>query len=110
MDSVGAADHGGVFELPGAAFEDFGEALEILGDDLRRLADEQGLRGVDDVVGSESVVEPAGMRADDFRDGGGEGDDVVADLGFDLVDALDAEVGALADGVGGVFGDESGFG
>ena len=74
------------------------------------LADEQGLRGVDDVVGGESVVEPAGMRADDFGDGGGEGDDVVADLGFDLVDALDAEVGALADGVGGVFGDEAGFG
>ena len=36
VDAVGAADHGGVFELPGAAFEDFGEALQILRDDLRR--------------------------------------------------------------------------
>ena len=110
VDAVSAADHGRVFELPGAALEDFGEALQILRDDLRRLADEQGLRGVDDVVGGEAVVEPAGVRADDFGDGGGEGDDVVADFGFDLVDAFDAEVGALADGLGGVFGDEAGFG
>ena len=50
------------------------------------------------------------MRADDFGDRGGEGDDVVADLGFDLVDAVEVEVGALADGVGGVFGNQAGFG
>ncbi len=41
-------------------------------------------------------MEPAGVRADDLGDGGGEGDDVVADLGFDFVDAVEAEVGALA--------------
>ncbi|SPE28460.1 hypothetical protein SBA2_40023 [Acidobacteriia bacterium SbA2] len=55
-------------------------------------------------------MEPAGVWADDFGDGRGEGDDVVANFGFDFVDALDAEVGALADGVGGVHGDEAGFG
>ena len=44
----------------------------------RRLPDEQGLRGVDDIVGGEAVVEPASVRADDFGHGGGEGDDVVA--------------------------------
>ena len=48
------------------------------------LADEQGLRGIDHVVRGEAVVEPAGMGADDFRHRGGEGDDVVADFGFDL--------------------------
>jgi len=62
-----------------------------LGDDLRRLSDEQGLRGVDHVVGGETVVKPAGVRADNFGDGGGEGDNVVADFGFDLVDALDGK-------------------
>ncbi len=36
VDAVGAADHGSVFELPGAALEDFGEALQILRDDLRK--------------------------------------------------------------------------
>src|SRR5450631_3342804 len=104
VNAVSAADHWSIFKLPGAAFENFGEALQVLRDYLRRLADEQGLRGIDHVVGGESVVEPAGVRADDFRYGGGESDDVVADLGFDLVDAFDAEVGAFADGVGGVFG------
>ena len=50
------------------------------------------------------------MRADDFGDGGGEGDDVVADFGFDLVDAFDAEVGAFLDRLGRLFGDETGGG
>ena len=45
-------------------------------------------------------MEPAGVRTDDFGDGGGEGDHVVTDFGFDLVDAFDAEVGAFADGAG----------
>ena len=54
-------------------------------------------------------MEPAGVRADDFGDGRGEGDDVVADLGFDLVNAFDAKVGAFADGVGGVFRDQASF-
>ena len=104
VDAVGAADHGSVFELPGAAFEDFGKALEVVRDDLRGLADEQGLRGVDDVVGGQTVVEPAGVRADDFRDRGGEGDYVVPDLGLDFVDAFDAEVGALAMALAASFG------
>ena len=47
--------------------------------------DQQGLRGVDDVVRSQAVVEPAGVRADDLRHRRGEGDDIVADLGLDLV-------------------------
>ena len=40
-------------------------------------------------------------------DGGGEGDDVVADFGFDLVDAGDGEVAVVADGVGGGLRDEA---
>jgi hypothetical protein len=47
------------------------------------------LRGVDDVGGGEAVVQPAGVGADAFGDGGGEGDDVVADFGFDGVDAYE---------------------
>src|SRR5579859_6337901 len=61
MDTVRASDHGSVFELPGAALQDFGEALEILRDDFRRLADQQGLRRVDYVVGGEPVVKPTRM-------------------------------------------------
>ena len=48
---------------------------------------------VDDVVGSEAVVEPAGLVAESLglealSNGGREGDDVVFDFGFDLVDSL----------------------
>ena len=69
----------------------------------------EGLRGVDDVGGGEAVVEPArGFGVGDvLGDGGGEGDDVVADFGFDLVDAVDGEGAAVADGVGGGLGDEA---
>src|SRR5260370_42403673 len=67
------------------------------------------LSGVDDVRGGEAVVEPAGGGGvgDVFGDGGGEGDDVVADLGLDLVDAGYAEVALVTDGVGGGLGDEA---
>ena len=67
VDAVGAADHGRVFEFPGAAFEHFGEALKIFRDDGGRLADQQGLRGIDHVVGSEAVVKPARIAGRRFR-------------------------------------------
>ena len=72
----------------------------------------EGLRGVDDVGGGEAVVEPAGVLGvvDVLGDGGGEGDDVVADFGLDLVDAGDGEVALVADGVGGGLRDEAEFG
>jgi len=46
-------------------------------------------------------------RVDLLGDGGGEGDDVVADLVLDFVDASDGEVAADGDGVGGSLGDEA---
>jgi len=54
-------------------------------------------------------VQPAGGFGvcDVLGYGGGEGDDVVADLGFDLVDAGDGEVAAVADGVGGGLRDQA---
>jgi hypothetical protein len=72
--------------------------------DIGGLFDQQRLRGVDYVVGGEAVVEPARFGADEFGDRRGEGDDVVANFGFDFVDAFDFEVGALADGFGGGLG------
>jgi hypothetical protein len=110
VNAVSAPDHGSVLKLPRASLQNFGEALQILRNDLRRLPREQRLGGVDDIVGSKAVVEPARMRPDDFRDSGSEGDDVVAYFGFDLVDAFDAKVSALADGASRVLGDESRFG
>ena len=93
VDAVGAADDGGVLELDGALFQGVGEGDDAGADDGGGFFELQGLRGVDDVGGGEAVVEPAGVfgGVDVLGDGGGEGDDVVADFGFDLVDAVDGE-------------------
>ncbi len=77
VDAVGAADHGRVLELPGAALQYLGQTLQIGGDNRGGLPDEQGLGRVHHVVRGQAVVKPAGMRADDLGHGGGEGDDVV---------------------------------
>ena len=110
VDAVGAADDGGVLELDGAlACRVSRERDDAGADDGGGFFELEGLRGVDDVGGGEAVVEPAGGFGvgDVLGDGGGEGDDVVADFGFDLVDAVDGEGGAVADGVGGGLGDEA---
>ena len=110
VHAVGAANLRRVLEFPGAALEHFGKALQIFGDDVGGLPDQQRLRRVYHVVGSQAVVEPARVRADDLGDRGGEGNDVVPDLGLDLLNALEFEAGALANGLGGLFGDKAGFG
>ena len=69
--------------------------------------EQESLRGVDDVGGGEAEVQPAGFWADLFCDGGGEGDDVVARLKFDLLDAGDLEVALGADGLGGFLRDDA---
>ena len=110
VDAVGAADDWGAFELRGAAGEDVGELQDAFADLGGGFLELEGLGGVYDVGGGEAVVEPAGFGADVLGYRGGEGDDVVLDLGFNLVDAVDGEGGLVADGVGGFLGDDSGFG
>ena len=110
VDAVGAADHRRVFELPCPAFEHFGETLQVAGDQRRGLLNEQRLRRIDHIVRGEAVVEPAGVRANDLGHGRGEGDDVMFDLGFNLEDAVNAEVGARVNGLGGFFRHDAGGG
>ncbi len=112
VDAVGAADDGSVFELEGALLEGFGEGDDAGADDGGGFFELEGLRGVDYVGGGEAVVEPArGFGVGDvLGDGGGEGDDVVTDFGFDLVDAVDGEGAFVADDVCGGLRDEAEFG
>ena len=114
VDAVGAADDGGVLELDGAFFEGFGESEDSGADDVGGGFELNRLRRVHDVGGGEAEVQPAGgffilmrRRVDMLGDGGGKGDDVVADLGFDFIDAGNGEVAAGGDGVGGGLGDEA---
>src|ERR1700757_3471141 len=97
MDAVGAPDLGRVLEFPGAPFEDLGEALEVLG-------------SVDHIIGGQPVMKPAGMGADDLSHRSGKGDDVVAHLGLDLLDAFEAKAGTLADRLGCLLWDEASLG
>src|ERR1700678_1140384 len=112
VDAVGAADDGSVLELDGALFEGVGEGDDAGADDGGGFFELEGLRGVDYVGAGEAVVEPTRVfgGGDVFGDGGGEGDDVVLHFGFDLVDAVDGEGAAVADGVGGRLRDEAEFG
>ena len=55
-------------------------------------------------------MEPAGLGANELRDRGGEGDHVMADLGFDFANALQPEISELANGLGRLPGYDSGFG
>ena len=112
VDSVGAADDWSVLELDGALLEGVGKSDDSGADDGGGLFELEGLRGVDYVGGGKTVVEPAGGLGigDVLGDGGGEGNDVMADLGLDLVDASYSEVGFVADGVGGGLRDEAEFG
>src|SRR5208282_5994548 len=102
VDAVSTADHGRVFELPGTSFKHLGEALQVAGDLRRGLLDEQRLRRIDHVVRGQAIMEPAGVRTHNLGDGRGEGDDVVFDLGFNLEDAVNVEVGARVDRFGGI--------
>ncbi len=98
VDAVRAADGRRVLELDGAALEHCEQRRKPVADERRRLFDLQGLRGVDNVVRREPVVQPAGLgvqplRFQAFCDGGREGDDVVLHFGLDLLDAIGREAG-----------------
>ena len=60
VDAVGAADGGRVLELDGATFEHGEQRGEPGTDERRCFFDLQRLRGVDDVIRRQSVVQPAG--------------------------------------------------
>ena len=112
VNAVGAADLRGVLEFVGAQVEDLAEEDEVAFDDAGSVAEEECLRGVDDVIGGHAIVEPTrgGRIADGFTDGHSEGDDVVFDLGFDFVDASDVDSGAGTQNGGGFARDLAGFG
>ena len=110
VNAVGAADHGRVFEFPGAAFQHSGKLFQIGGDNRGGLLDEQGLRSIDHVVRSQAIVKPAGVRSNDLGHGGSERDDIVADFSFDFGNPVEIEVSPLADGAGSILGHHAGFG
>jgi len=55
-------------------------------------------------------MEPTSRRAGCFSDSRGEGEDVVAGVGLNFMDALDGEAGALTELGGGFYGHDAGTG
>ena len=106
VNAVGAANLRGVLKFVGAEIEDFAEEDKVAFDDAGSVAEEEGLRGVDHIVGGHAVVEPAGGGgvAHGFADSHGESNDVVFNARFNFVDTVDVDFGARAqerDGFGG---------
>src|ERR1700686_46797 len=101
MDSVRPANLNGVFEFERPFLQDYGQAVQLLNDNFGCAADEKRLGGVDHIVGSQPEMEPTrgfrvAGRSHALGNGGGEGNDVVPDLAFDLLNALDVEARMLA--------------
>src|SRR5271170_1013541 len=59
VNTVGAANFWRVLESPGAALENFAQRFDLFLDQMRRFADEQRLRSIHHVIGSEAVMQPA---------------------------------------------------
>ncbi len=102
MNTVGAPDLHGVFVFESPAAERCGECARVVQQQTRRFGQHQCLRGIDHVVGSQAVMQPArrvGVSGGRhfFGDSGGEGDDVVLHLAFDGVDSHDVETGVGAE-------------
>ncbi len=89
MHAVRAADLRRVLKFARAALEYFSETYEPMLDQSRGFANLQRLRSVNNIIGRQSIVQPArGARiANRFTDGHRERNDVVFHLGFQLRDA-----------------------
>src|SRR5437763_7670076 len=101
VDAVRAPHAHRVHVLARAAYEGVAVETSTASEQQPRLAQLQGQSGVQDVRGSQSVVQPAPRLADGLRDHVDEGGNVVARYLLALLHGLDAEGGAVAD-LGGV--------
>ena len=90
MDAVRPTDAERVGELPRPADQRIPVRPRSSRDDLPSLPQLQGERGVEDVRGGQSIVEPATLIPDRVRDDVNEGRDVVAGGPLALLHGLDA--------------------
>ena len=109
MDSVRAADHDRVLELECACTENPVQCPQLLGDRFRRLLEEQRLGSINDIVRSQSVMQPARMLGHpSCRHGLGHGreecDHVMPYFGLNRINAVHIEIGMLPQGLGSLLG------
>jgi hypothetical protein len=101
MHAVGPPNLHGVLKFQRPPLEHCTQSLQIAEQNLRGLLQLQRLRGIDDIVRGEAIMQPArrfsvpGPRHS-LRHGCGESDNIVLHFGFDLKDARDIEAGVFA--------------
>jgi len=93
MNAVRAADGRGHFVLEGALLQRRQQFVDIREQQIGRARQLHVQAGVEHVGGGHALVHEACLGADDLRQMGGEGDDVVLGFAFDLVDPGDIEDG-----------------
>ena len=104
MNAVRATDAQHVFELERATTARLAQLLDVGEDDVDRLGDLIGKRGVPEIRRRHTIVDPAtrlllpigNVGVDVARHARGEGDDVVMGDLLDLVDLRDGEAGMVA--------------
>src|SRR5215471_8392500 len=78
MNTVSAPDHGCELEFVRAPPEHLAKSLKVLDDQSGGIDQQQGISGINDIGGGQSVMDIACLRANVFCKGGGKGNDVVA--------------------------------
>ena len=96
VDAVAAADGGGVLVLDGPALQGGEEEVEALEEEVGGLGELDGEAGVEHVAAGHALVDEAAVGADALGEPGEEGDDVVAGLALDLVDAVQVGLGYVS--------------
>ncbi len=102
VDAVAAAEAGGVFVLLGAALQRRQQRIEVGEQQVARLGELQRQAGIEHVGRRHPLMDDAGVRPDMLGEVGEKGDDVVAGLALDRLDALDLEAAALPHRGGGL--------
>jgi hypothetical protein len=98
--------------LEGALLQRRQNLVDVIDKQVGRARQLHVEAGVEHVGGGHALVHEARLGADDFRQMGGEGDDVVLGLAFDLVDPRHVENGVAGlgpDYLGGFLGDHAEF-
>jgi hypothetical protein len=96
MNAVRAADRGGEFILPCAAFERGLERVHVGNEQIGGTHELDVEASIQNVRRRHSLMYETRLRPDDFGEVGEEGDDVMLDLPLDLVDVRGVELRRVA--------------
>jgi hypothetical protein len=112
VHTVGATNLRGVLKFVSAHIKRFAKNDQVALDDVRRIAHQQGLRGVHHVIRRHAIVQPARRIgiANRFAHRHGESDHVMLHARFEFVDARHIHFRAAAQKGGSFFGNLPGLG